>query len=145
MAENKPQSLANHTRLDPLFHFFIIPVFFGTLCASAIVGDERIPGRLRRLLNVESGVNDGLALPAVVLLIAHLRTTPEDPVRLLLEVLGGIALGIGLPWLAARIERLTFFRASPNYEPLFGVAIGLLLFFFRSGWIGRREDGNEST
>jgi len=27
VAESKPQSFANHTRLDPPFHFFIIPVF----------------------------------------------------------------------------------------------------------------------
>lgn len=34
------------------------PVF-----AAAIVGREEIPWRLRQLLNVESGLNDGLALP----------------------------------------------------------------------------------
>lgn len=38
------------------------PVF-----ASAIVGRGEVPARLRRLLNVESGINDGLALPAVVI------------------------------------------------------------------------------
>jgi hypothetical protein len=27
MAEHKPQTLANHTRFDPLFHFFLVPVF----------------------------------------------------------------------------------------------------------------------
>ena len=27
MAENVPQSFANHARFDPLFHFFLIPVF----------------------------------------------------------------------------------------------------------------------
>jgi hypothetical protein len=27
MTENKPQNLANHSRFDPLFHFFLAPVF----------------------------------------------------------------------------------------------------------------------
>jgi hypothetical protein len=27
MAESKPQTLANHTRWDPPFHFFIVPIF----------------------------------------------------------------------------------------------------------------------
>jgi Family of unknown function (DUF6526) len=27
MAENKPQSAASHTRWDPAFHFFILPIF----------------------------------------------------------------------------------------------------------------------
>ncbi len=41
------------------------PVF-----AAAIVGREEVPGRLRHLLNVESGLNDGLALPVVLVLLA---------------------------------------------------------------------------
>ena len=41
------------------------PVF-----AAAIVGRDEIPHKLRNLLNVESGLNDGLALPIVVVLIA---------------------------------------------------------------------------
>lgn len=27
MAETKPQTLANHTRRDPSFHFFVLPIF----------------------------------------------------------------------------------------------------------------------
>lgn len=27
MAEKRPQTFANHTRFDPLFHFFLLPVF----------------------------------------------------------------------------------------------------------------------
>lgn len=27
MAETKPQNLANHAKLDPLFHFFLLPIF----------------------------------------------------------------------------------------------------------------------
>jgi hypothetical protein len=36
MAEKKPQTFANHTRFDPLFHFIVIPVFLLTAIASAI-------------------------------------------------------------------------------------------------------------
>ena len=38
--------------------------------ASALVGRSDIPLRLRRLLNVESGLNDGLALPFVLIFLA---------------------------------------------------------------------------
>ncbi|MGO1384371.1 MAG: cation:proton antiporter domain-containing protein, partial [Arachnia sp.] len=38
------------------------PVF-----ASALVGNKKVPQRLRHLLNVESGINDGLALPFVII------------------------------------------------------------------------------
>ena len=33
MAEKKPQTFANHTRLDPLFHFVALPIF-----ALALIG-----------------------------------------------------------------------------------------------------------
>lgn len=48
------------------------PVF-----ASAIVGRPEVPARLRYLLNVESGVNDGLALPVVLVLFAAAGGTAE--------------------------------------------------------------------
>ena len=37
--------------------------------ASAIIGREEVPGRVRALLNIESGLNDGLALPVVMALL----------------------------------------------------------------------------
>ena len=36
MAENKPQTFASHTRWDPLFHFFIVPIFVLGLILSLI-------------------------------------------------------------------------------------------------------------
>jgi hypothetical protein len=36
MAEKKPQTLANHTKLDPLFHFVVIPVFILTAIGGTI-------------------------------------------------------------------------------------------------------------
>ncbi|WP_109522600.1 MULTISPECIES: cation:proton antiporter domain-containing protein [Nocardia] len=36
---------------------------------AVVVSDIRVPGRIRRMLNVESGLNDGLATPVVTVLI----------------------------------------------------------------------------
>jgi hypothetical protein len=36
MAEKMPQTLANHTRLDPLFHFVVLPVFTLSAIGSTI-------------------------------------------------------------------------------------------------------------
>jgi hypothetical protein len=36
VAEKKPQTFANHTRFDPSFHFFLIPVFTAGLVLSLI-------------------------------------------------------------------------------------------------------------
>ncbi len=36
MAENKPQNLANHAKLDPLFHFIVLPVFALTAFGGTI-------------------------------------------------------------------------------------------------------------
>ena len=36
MADASPQSFSHHTRYDPLFHFFILPVFVITLIASVV-------------------------------------------------------------------------------------------------------------
>jgi len=34
MAENTPQNYANHTRFDPPFHFFVVPVFAITVAIT---------------------------------------------------------------------------------------------------------------
>ncbi len=98
------------------------PVF-----AAAIVGREEIPYRLRNMLNVESGLNDGLALPVVVVLLTALGPEAPHPLTLIAEVLGGIALGIVIPAVAIRLEQSHFFNATSAYEPLNAFAIGLIV------------------
>jgi len=43
MAEKKPQTFANHGRYDPLYHFFVLPVFL-LLAIAATVHFIRRPG-----------------------------------------------------------------------------------------------------
>jgi NhaP-type Na+/H+ or K+/H+ antiporter len=98
------------------------PVF-----AAAIVGREEIPGRLRHMLNVESGLNDGLALPLVLIFLALASHESPDALALATELGSGIGIGIVLPWVACKIEQSRLFGISKPYEPLFAVAIGLLV------------------
>lgn len=81
------------------------------LAASVVTGEpaERgLPGRLRRMLTIESGANDGLALPFVGIAIAVVlpAEAPGGAVpRLLLEVGGGIVVGAVLGSLAGAALR----------------------------------------
>lgn len=98
------------------------PVF-----AAAIVGREEISGRLRHLLNVESGLNDGLALPVVVILLEVVTGDELTLGALAVELALGVAIGVAVPLLAIRLERTRYFSASLAYQPLNGVAIGLIV------------------
>jgi sodium/hydrogen antiporter len=98
------------------------PVF-----AAAIVGREEVPQRLRHLLNVESGVNDGLALPVVLVMLAVVNAQAVEVGTMLGELALGVVLGVVVPWAAIRLERSRLFAASPLYEPLNAFAIGLLV------------------
>ncbi|MGI8891330.1 MAG: cation:proton antiporter [Chthoniobacterales bacterium] len=98
------------------------PVF-----ASAIIGRKEIPGRLKHLLNVESGVNDGLALPLVLVCLSVIGHYEAGYAGLATELLLGIVIGVVVPWLACWLRRARFFGVAKPYEPLFAVAIGLLV------------------
>jgi hypothetical protein len=37
MAERAPQTFANHTRWDPLFHFFLVPIFLLSTLAAIVL------------------------------------------------------------------------------------------------------------
>lgn len=99
------------------------PVF-----ASAIVGRVEIPYRLRHLLSVESGLNDGLALPVVLILIASSGGPGVDFPTLLIDLAAGIGIGIGIPLVVRLLAALPFFGATKLYTVLAPVATGLLVF-----------------
>jgi NhaP-type Na+/H+ or K+/H+ antiporter len=98
------------------------PVF-----ASALVGREEVPLRLRRLLNVESGVNDGLALPIVVVLLAVAGRQEVEAATIAEELALGVVIGVVVPWIALRLERTRLFDLAESYEPLYAFSVGLLV------------------
>ena len=103
------------------------PVF-----ASALVGRDDVPTRLRSLLNIESGLNDGLALPVVLLLVGTLGGRPPGEstslVPLLEEVGLGLVLGVVFPLVGAALVRLPLLGVEPRLAPLGPMAVAVLLF-----------------
>lgn len=103
------------------------PVF-----ASAIVGRKEVPPKLRQLLNIESGINDGLALPVVLVLITAAGPTADHAETSLasigLELLLGLLFGVFLPMIAVALVRFRHLGPEPKLQPLFPLAIGVILY-----------------
>ncbi len=98
------------------------PVF-----ASAIVGRPEVPARLRSLLNVESGLNDGLALPVVLVLLSVLGRDDVPVLQLLTELALGVVVGVVVPACAVVLLRSRFTSSTPLYASLGGLSIGLMV------------------
>ncbi|WP_091453615.1 cation:proton antiporter [Actinokineospora iranica] len=99
------------------------PVF-----ASAIVGRDDVPLRLRRLLNVESGLNDGLALPFVLIFLATATNSDTHLGAVAVELVAGLVLGIVIPAAVALAWRTRVFTAEPRLQALGPLAIAVILY-----------------
>jgi NhaP-type Na+/H+ or K+/H+ antiporter len=107
--------------------------------SSSVVTNPRVPRLVRHSLNLESGLNDGLALPAVLAFTAALGAD-DDFVWwrfVLQDVTLGLAFGVVLAWVASKLmprgRRLTDsipVHARALYAlgvacAIYGVAVGL--------------------
>ena len=103
------------------------PVF-----ASALASAPRVPEKLRRLINIESGFNDGLALPIVLTVLAIMNQTQFQPLEWAKELVIGIVIGFVVTWAAAKLSGISKMEETEIYEPLLGVSIGVLVFSLTS-------------
>jgi NhaP-type Na+/H+ or K+/H+ antiporter len=74
--------------------------------SSSVVTNPRVPPVVRHSLNLESGLNDGLALPAVLALSAALRVGGGDfdvVGFVLQDVSVGAVTGLVLAWIVSRL------------------------------------------
>jgi NhaP-type Na+/H+ or K+/H+ antiporter len=89
--------------------------------SSAVVTNPRVPRLIRHSLNLESGLNDGLALPAVLALATAISANASHFVwwkfvlqNVLLGFATGLVLGAVAAWLLPREERLE--EGIPGYQ-----------------------------
>jgi NhaP-type Na+/H+ or K+/H+ antiporter len=97
--------------------------------SSTVVTNPRVPRLVRHSLNLESGLNDGLALPAVLALAAALDTSRGDFVWwkfVLQDVSIGLATGLVVGYLAARLmphSHALGTEISPHQKALFALGV----------------------
>ena len=98
---------------------------------ATIMEDNRIPARVRRLLNVESGLNDGIATPFVNLFLAGAATAEMTHTTSVLgaarELLTGAGVGVGVGLIGgwALTRAVSSGWSNPGFRAL--TALGLAL------------------
>jgi sodium/hydrogen antiporter len=99
------------------------PVF-----ASALVGRSDVPLRLRRLLNVESGLNDGLALPFVLIFLATAQRAESRLGDVFTELVLGLVFGFVIAAAVTLAWRLKVLSAEPRLQPLGPAAVAVVVY-----------------
>lgn len=102
---------------------------------APLMADRRIPARVRRELNVESGLNDGLITPVVTFCIAGAVAHGGTPTELsagsaLVDLALGLVVGVGLGLAGGAALRLARHRswASSSVETVAVLALALLAY-----------------
>jgi NhaP-type Na+/H+ or K+/H+ antiporter len=107
---------------------------------SAVVTSRIVPASVRHTLNLESGLNDGLALPFVLfflVLAAPGGDAGAEAAKLLGEAVFGGLLGVGLGVLGGRLHRrLPGGGLTARYEGIYAVGIALFAFGLAEVTIG---------
>ena len=89
---------------------------------QAVVSSPKVPQRIRQALNVESGVNDGIALPALLFVISlavsgHGNEHDTNWVSfVLLQLILGPMAGILIGWVGARAINSAIGKGFLNHE-----------------------------
>jgi NhaP-type Na+/H+ or K+/H+ antiporter len=109
--------------------------------SASVIADERLPDRVRRVLNVESGLNDGIATPVVTFCIAAAATAlgiiggeHEDGFGALGQLMIGAGVGAAVAFVGGRLIVLARQRGWMQHgsRRLATLALALLSFLVAS-------------
>jgi sodium/hydrogen antiporter len=107
---------------------------------SAVVTSRIVPSSVRHTLNLESGLNDGLALPFVLFFLVLAGPGGDaggEAAKLLGEAAFGAAVGIGLGVLSGRLHHhLPGGGLTARYEGIYAVGFALVAFGLADVTIG---------
>jgi NhaP-type Na+/H+ or K+/H+ antiporter len=102
---------------------------------QAVVKSEHVPDRIRQSISVESGINDGIALPPVLVCIAALGADvghlDQAWLRFLaLQLILGPIVGALVGWLGGRFVEVASQRGwmEPTFQRLSAASIAILAF-----------------
>ena len=99
---------------------------------ASVVTMRRVPGLVRHTLNLESGLNDGLALPLVLFFLVLAEPggdAAQSAVELLGEVAWGALIGFVLAFSAGHaLRRLPGGAIAHNYEGVFALGLALIAY-----------------
>ncbi|WP_051039202.1 cation:proton antiporter domain-containing protein [Nostoc sp. PCC 7524] len=104
-----------------------------TAIVTGVIAEEHLPNRLRHIVSAESGANDGLAYPFVLLSILMLKRTPTDALShwfihvLLWEVGGAIVFGVILGYVSGRLLEWAERKQTIENSSFLGYSIALSL------------------
>lgn len=103
---------------------------------QAVVASEKVPIRIRQALNVESGLNDGISLPVILLLLALVATGGQEvdagywvqftTRQVLLGPAAGIVIGLAGGWLIDTSHRKGLIEET--YIGIAMVALALIVY-----------------
>lgn len=107
---------------------------------SSVVAAKEIPAKLRHVLNLESGLNDGLALPFVLVFIVFAASeggAGTEAGKLFGEAAIGVLIGIVLATAAGRlIDDMPGGGLTEKYEGVYALGIGIAAFGLAESTIG---------
>jgi len=107
---------------------------------SAVVTSKLVPSGVRHTLNLESGLNDGLALPFVLFFLVLASPGGDaggEAAKLVGEALFGAAVGIALGALGGRLHNhLPGGGLTARYEGIYAIGFALVAFGLADVTIG---------
>ena len=107
---------------------------------SAVVTSRLVPSKVRHTLNLESGLNDGLALPFVLFFLVLASPGGDaaaEAAKLAGEAAVGAAIGVVLGIAAGRLHFvLPGGGITPRYEGIYAIGFALLAFGLAEVTIG---------